>query len=122
LIVAACPAPWQISAQASAGEGVREAAGIGPEACFKSRRPFETIAEFCRTHEIPFCDVSGSFEKEAAPERLYMKNAALFSPEGHALYGKELAEFILRQIPGLEPGSLDYSNPQPQAQRLPRYK
>ncbi len=121
LIVAACPAPWQISAQASDGEGVREAAGIGSDACYKSRRPFETIAEFCRTHEIPFCDVSGSFEKEPAPEHLYLKNAPLFSPEGHALYGKALADFVLRQMPGLEPGSLDYSDPQPQA-RLPRYK
>jgi hypothetical protein len=122
LIVAACPAPWQVSSQASSGEGVRDAAGISPDACFKSRRPFETIAEFCRTHEIPFCDVSGKFAQDGAPDRLYLNNAALFSPEGHALYGKELADFILRQLPGLEPGSLDYSNPQPQAQMSPRYK
>src|SRR5579872_1253981 len=56
LFVVACPAPWQISAQASNGEGVRDQAGLGSDVCFRSRRPFETIAEFCRAHEIPFCD------------------------------------------------------------------
>jgi hypothetical protein len=122
LIVAACPAPWQISAQASSGEGVREQVGIAPDACFKGRQSFETIAEFCRTHEIPFCDVSTAFEKDPQPERLFLKNAALFSPEGHALYGKQLAEFLVRQVPGFEPGSLDYSRPQPQAQMSPRYE
>jgi hypothetical protein len=122
LIVASCPAPWQISAQASSGAGVREQAGIGAGVCFKARQPFEIIAEFCRTHEIPCCDVSRSFAQDARPELLYMKNAACFSPEGHALFGKQLADFILRQVPGLEPGSLDYSQPAPQAQTLPRYK
>jgi hypothetical protein len=116
------PAPWQISALACSGEGTRDSVGVGPDACFKSRRPFETIAEFCRTHEIPFCDVSGSFTQDPQPERLYLKNAAVFSAAGHALYGSQLAEFLLRQVPGLEPGSLDYIKPAPQAQMSPRFK
>ena len=79
LVVTACPAPWQVSPRASTGNNVREEAGIAADACLKSRRPFETIAEFCAAHQIPFCDVSGNFSQGNEPERLYLNNAAAFS-------------------------------------------
>lgn len=122
VIVAACPAPWQISAQASNGEGVREQAGIGKDAYLQSRRPFETVAHFCRTNQIPFCDVSPAFTGDSQPDRLYLKNAAAFSAEGHALYAKVLADFALQQAATAvgAPESSGYSNPAPQASLSPK--
>jgi hypothetical protein len=114
LIVSACPAPWQISAQASNGEGVREQAGIGKDACFQSRRPFELIAQYCQANQILFSDVSAAFMSDSRAERLYLKNAAAFSAEGHALYAHELAGFVLRQGFGAA-GPSNYSRPAPQA-------
>jgi hypothetical protein len=124
LVVAACPAPWQISAQASNGEGVREEAGIGQDACFQSRRPFELIAQCCQTNQIPFCDVSAVFASDSRPERLYLRNAAAFSAEGHALYAQELTAFVLEQGLGAA-GSANpsgYSRPAPQAGLPPTRK
>ncbi|HEY3968564.1 MAG TPA: SGNH/GDSL hydrolase family protein [Planctomycetaceae bacterium] len=124
LIVAACPAPWQISAAASTGDGVREQAGIAKDACFKSRHPFETIAQYCRTNQIPFCDVSPVFAGDGQPERLYLKNGAAFSAEGHALYAKELAGFVVQHAAGAmgAPGASGYSNSAPQAGLSPHRK
>jgi len=119
LIVATGPAPWQVSAQASNGEGVREQAGVGHDAHFRSRRPFETLADFCRICQIPLCDVSNTFMNASQPERLYLKNAAAYSTEGHALYARQLAEFLMQQLPRAGPGSPEYLPPQPQA-RLTR--
>ncbi len=118
LIVAACPAPWQVSAVASNGAGVREQAGVAQDALFRSRRPFETIANYCQSHGIPFCDVSDAFVHEDQPDRLFLKNAAAFSADGHALYARRLAEFVRREIPLTRPAGIDYAPLAPQA-RLP---
>src|SRR5262249_28002397 len=103
LVVAVCPAPWQVSPQASNGEGVRAQAGIAEDGCLRSRRPFETIEEFCRTHQIPVCDLSRSFAGADQPERLYLKNVAALSPAGHTQYARELAAFVVAQLAGEPP-------------------
>jgi hypothetical protein len=59
--------------------------------------------------------VSNTFVKASQPERLFLKNAAAYSNEGHALYARQLAEFLLQQLPGAAPASPEYSPPQPQA-------
>jgi hypothetical protein len=127
LIVAACPAPWQVSAQASTGGKVREEAGIAADACLKSRRPFEAIAEFCDAQQISFCDVSTTFAQAGRPERLFLNNAAAFSPEGHALYARELAGFVLRSVSGPDsrtqsPGSVEETTVQPVPRISTRWK
>jgi len=123
LVVAACPAPWQVSPRASAGNNVREEAGIAADACLKSRRPFEIIGEFCTAHQIPFCDVSASFAQGTEPERLYLTNAAAFSPEGHALYARELAGFIIRNRPAAGgAGPAQDTTPQPAPRISTRWK
>lgn len=103
LLVVACPSPWQVSADASNGEGVREQAGVSRDAHFRSRRPFEIIAEFCRAHHLAYCDVSPAFQRAERPERLFLKHAAALSPEGHALYARQLAEFLARRSVGSSP-------------------
>lgn len=95
LVVTTCPAPWQVSATASNGDGVREHAGVPRDAHFRSRQPFETITDFCRTHGIACCDVAIAFQQSDRPEQLFLKNAAVLSPAGHALFARRLAgEFV----------------------------
>ncbi|MGE5191519.1 MAG: hypothetical protein ACM3U2_03390 [Deltaproteobacteria bacterium] len=118
LVVAACPAPWQVSAAASNGAEVREQAGVSQGAVYRSRRPFQTIADFCQARQIPFCDVSPAFVRAEQPERLYLMNAAAFSPDGHALYARQLAEFVRRELPMPGPAGTEYPPFAPQA-RLP---
>ncbi len=119
LVVAACPAPWQVSAEASNGEGVRENAGVAQDALFRSRRPWQLLAEFCQTQQIPFCDISNAFVQAEQPERLYLKNAAALSARGHALYARELAEFLRQRIPMAAPATPGYAPLAPQARRVP---
>ncbi|MBS0262272.1 MAG: SGNH/GDSL hydrolase family protein [Planctomycetes bacterium] len=117
LVVAMCPAPWQISAQASNGEGVREQAGVNADACFQSRRPFELLSQFCQSSQISFCDVSQAFLNDRQPDRFFQSHVAAFSVDGHGLYAQELARFVLEH----EFGARDrqdrdgYPRPIPQA-------
>jgi hypothetical protein len=121
VLVAACPAPWQISAQASNGDGVREQAGIGRDACLQSRRPFDLVGQYCRANQIAFCDVTTAFARDNEPDRLYLTNAAAFSAEGHALYAHELAAFVLQQVSDGAEGrpSPNSGTPGPQAGLAP---
>src|SRR5262249_41103803 len=120
LVVAALPAPWQVSANASSGEGVREQAGVTQDALFRSQRPFATLAEFCQAQNIPFCNMSEAFVRAGQPERLYLKNAAAFSAAGHALYARELASFLRQQLSTAPADTGDYAPLPPQARLAPR--
>ncbi|RPI79006.1 MAG: hypothetical protein EHM42_13040 [Planctomycetaceae bacterium] len=97
LVVTAIPAPWQVSAAATAGGGVRERSGVAADALFRSRRPFEIIEEYCQTRNIAWCDVSPAFTDHPAGQRLYLRRAAELSPEGHALHASELARYLAEQ-------------------------
>ncbi len=99
LIVAVSPAPWQVSAEASNGAGVRERVGVGAAVIMHSRRPFKIIGEYCQAHNLPLCDTSPAFQQAERGERLFLTNAAALSSEGHALYARELAAMILRHNP-----------------------
>lgn len=116
LIVGTVPAPWQVSATASDGGQTRSRAGVPKGTCFQSKRPFEIVGEFCRTNHIPVCNPTPVFQSTAQPERLYLNNAPLFSPEGHAIYARELARFVEDALPGIwGDGSAQPTNTFPQA-------
>ncbi|MCH8830101.1 MAG: SGNH/GDSL hydrolase family protein [Planctomycetes bacterium] len=91
LIVAACPAPWQISANASNTESVRAAAGVPRNMVYRSNAPFEQLERFLRKRGIRFCNPAEAFRNSHASARLYLRNAPRFSAAGHALYARELA-------------------------------
>ena len=99
-VVATAPKPWQVSARASAGSGVRSAAGVGEGIVYRSRRPFELIADQLAERRIPFCDISPAFTADAQSERLFFQNEAALSPAGHDLYARALAGFVLRNCRG----------------------
>jgi hypothetical protein len=98
LVVVVCPAPWQVSAAATSGGRIREDAGVPGEALYRSPRPFELVAEFCRAHHLACLDLSAAFQRSERPERLFLMNSAALSEEGHALYAQCLARFLEREF------------------------
>lgn len=98
LIVSMAPDPWQVASDASIGRGVRERAGVAPNAHFESRRPFEVVGGWCAAHRIPLVDASLSFQSTPQPARLYLKHSPRLSPLGHELYARDLAQGIRRVL------------------------
>lgn len=99
LVVSTYPAPWQVSASASGGPGVRDAAGIPPHAVYRSRRPFDTLKQYAQRRNIAIHDASPAFQTAKDPETLFLKAAARFSAAGHELYARQLARFLYRTVP-----------------------
>lgn len=98
--VATYPAPWQVSLNASNGDGVRRRAGVPDGAIYHSRRPFEQLAQFCRDHQLPCLDTSPRFQHSNRAEQLYFRNAPQFSRDGHDLFTSELARFLIENVRG----------------------
>jgi hypothetical protein len=99
-LLSVIPSPFQISAEASAGTGVRTRAGVEEHILYKSRAPYDTLAACSRKTGIPFCDSSTVFLRVKQPERLYRRNVAHFSSSGHELYARVLARFVVQNVPG----------------------
>lgn len=99
--VATYPVPWQVSSGASDGPGVRAEAGIPDGAVYRSREPFRELQEYLGDRGIRFCDASRTFAEHHQPERLYLRNARHFSEAGHEVYARVLAEFVLKNVPGV---------------------
>lgn len=110
-LVATYPAPWQVSPEASNGPGVRTSAGVAQGEVFQSRTPFEILAGFAESNQIPFLDTSGAFQSATEPARFYRQNAPRFSALGHEYYAQLLAAFVMAQVPGIW---TDSSSPLPQ--------
>jgi hypothetical protein len=99
-VLAVVPAPFQVSADASSGPGVRTRAGVEEHQLYKSRVPFDTLSSYARKETIRFCDPSTIFLRAKQPERLYRRNVARFSASGHELYARVLARFVVQTVPG----------------------
>ena len=102
-LVAAMPAPWQISAKASNTRAAREPAGIPLNAVYRSKVPFETLSRYLRKHDIIFCNPAPAFRSIRNPESLYWNKTPRLSPDGHKLYARELTDAILRGLPSNRP-------------------
>ncbi|MEX0703981.1 MAG: hypothetical protein WD069_17910 [Planctomycetales bacterium] len=98
LIVALSPAPWQVSATAC-DAATRRAAGIPEGAHYADSRPFELLASFLSSRKIPHCDLAPAFRAAHDRDRLFLTRAARLSAEGHDLYARTLAGWIVRNVP-----------------------
>lgn len=98
VVVSTCPQPWQVSAEASSGPGVREAAGVAPGLLIVDRAPFDAVTTFCRTRGLLCCDTSPSFREFPEPARLYLRNAPALSRLGNELYARVLSGFLMEQL------------------------
>ena len=100
-VIAICPAPWQVSPDATNGKGVRTRLGIPEKGKFESRRPIEILAHFTREHSLPVCNTYDPLLGAQEPERLFLHNSPEFSPLGHELYARLLAEYVLNKVSGI---------------------
>jgi hypothetical protein len=99
-VLSVVPAPWQISAEAAGGPGVRTRVGVEEHVVYGSRVPFQTLSAFAGKEGILFCDPSGVFGRTQRPERLFHRNAARFSATGHELYARILGRFVVESVAG----------------------
>ena len=99
-LLSAIPSPWQISAEAASGPGVRTRFGIEEHVLYKSRFPYTTLLAYARKEGILFCDPSMIFKRVKQPERLFRRNVPRFSATGHELYARILGRFVEQRISG----------------------
>lgn len=101
ILVATGPVPWQVSPTASCSGDIREKVGVPVGTHCPSRRPFELLADYCRQHNIAFCDASPAFFADESPDALFQSDSLDYSSNGHRLYARELARHILRNSAGI---------------------
>ena len=94
LLITTCPAPWQVSARASSGRGVREACGISSGAVSQTDLPFRLLADFVQQRGMVVCDSSSRFREASNSDQLFLNNAPRLSAAGHELYAGTVARFL----------------------------
>ena len=99
-LVAVHPAPWQVAATASSGEGVREAVGVAHGMVYRSRTPCQTIRDFCDEQQIWCCDLSPSIQADPLAVDLYQQASSNYTNLGHRLTARLIAGYIVKNIQG----------------------
>lgn len=122
-ILATYPKPWQVSETAMNGKRARSSMGVREGVKYASRFPFDLLDTYAKQLNLLYCDTSSVFQSIQDPDRYYLKNAPRFSREGHALYARELALYILKEVPGIWSDSLPASpiQPAPKQAQVPAY-
>lgn len=103
LLITTCPVPWQVSARASSGRGVREACGIPADTVYQSELPFRLLADFVKQRGMVLCDSSAAFRESPNGDQLFLNNAARLSAAGHELYAETVAQFLAENSHTLPP-------------------
>lgn len=94
-LLAVCPAPWQVSADATNDPAVRRRSGVPVDMKFNNREPFLQLEQFARNSGIDFLDASQEFAQLGNPEDLYLTHAPWLSSRGHEVFGSLLARWLL---------------------------
>ncbi len=100
-ILATYPKPWQVSENAMSEKGARISVGVREGVKYSSRFSFDLLDTYAKQLNLSYCDTSTTFQNIQDPDRYYLKSVPQFSREGHALYARELALFILKEVPGI---------------------
>ncbi|QDU11598.1 hypothetical protein [Gimesia aquarii] len=112
-ILATYPKPWQVSETAMSGKRARSSLGVRDGVEYASRFPFDLLDTYAKQLNVTYCDTSPTFQGIQNPDRFFLNNVPRFSREGHALYARELALFILKEIPGIWSDSIPSNSEQP---------
>jgi hypothetical protein len=115
-ILASYPKPWQVSESAMNGEA-RSALGVRDGVRYASRFPFELLETYAKQLNLSYCDTSPTFQSIQDPDRYYLNSVPQFSREGHALYAREIALFIMKDVPGIWSDAAPDSSTQPAPQQ-----
>ena len=92
LAVSVCPAPWQVARTETRQPGARARLGVAEDSLFTSDAPFRILGDFTRRHAVPLCDLSEGFRMPEAGISLFQPDRAEWSPAGHELVARLLAE------------------------------
>ncbi len=110
LLLAVCPAPWQVSGDATPNAEVRKNLGISVGMRFASRQPFDQLARFAEQNHLNYLDLSLAFAPVGNPEGLYFENAPWLSDRGHELVAGVLANWLIPRLrydaPASEPAQI----------------
>jgi hypothetical protein len=97
-VLAAFPAPWQVSGEATSDLRTRQKFGIAPDVHYTNRKPFDQLATYTQEHQLEFLDVSQSIDQVGNPEDLYLPEAPWLSARGHEVYAALLAGRLLPRL------------------------
>lgn len=111
LLITTSPAPWQVSARASSGRGVREACGIPDDTVYQSALPFRLLTEFVKQRGLVICDSSAAFRDAPNSDQLFLNNAPRLSAAGHELYATTVARFLAENSHTLPPPTANGNDP-----------
>lgn len=106
LLLAAHPAPWQLSATASRGARRPQFNGVHPGTLIETTRPQELIAEFAATNALPLCDAISMFRRYESVDDLFQNDSTQLSEAGHRYYAAVLTSLLVERVP-------DFGGPRP---------
>lgn len=110
-LVSIHPAPWQVATTASNGEGVRAAVGVSNGVIYRSRKPFQTVQNFCDEEEIWCADLSVPIQSDPLAVDLYQVDSTNYSVAGHRAAARQMAIFLVQNLQG------PWRNASPRARR-----
>lgn len=96
-VVSSIPKPWQVSASACNEGGKRASVGLQRNKLYSNQVPFQSIANYCRTHNIRHVSVTEDLKAQPQPEGLFLNKEAEYSVRGHQVYAHLLATQLYRQ-------------------------
>lgn len=108
LLLAAHPAPWQLSATASRGARRPQLNGVHPGTLIETTRPQELIAEFASANALPLCDAISMFRRYESVDDLFQTDSTQLSEAGHRYYAAALTSLLLERIPDFGGSQPDY--------------
>ncbi len=87
--------------------------------------PFHALAEYVQKESLPLIDATPHFRAARSRDALDLERSGRLSAEGHDLYAAVLAEFVVRNVPGVwsalpAPTSTPDFEPLPDVARAPR--
>jgi len=98
LLLAAIPAPWQISTEATSDPATRRKYGVAPQVKYSNREPFQQLATFAQEAGIDYLDLSNDFLQVGNPEELYLNTEPWLSARGHEVYAMLLARYLFPHL------------------------
>tara|TARA_R110002072_G_scaffold243821_2_gene403103 strand:- start:89517 stop:90920 length:1404 start_codon:yes stop_codon:yes gene_type:complete len=100
-LLAAHPAPWQLSATASRGARKPELNGIYPGTLIETTGPREAIVEFATKTALPLCDAISIFRRYESVDDLFQSDSTQLSEAGHRYYAAVLTSSLQELVPEL---------------------
>ena len=100
LAVVTSPKPWQVSSRCSAGKGTRLASGVADDAHFRSRAPFDCLADYVTGLRLQYADASMVLMNGREATANFLRYAPRWSPAGHRRVAEFLASFLDERVPG----------------------